>query len=73
MDREMKRIRQHAELVVVVITLAVFGETAFFARHGGAQLETGERIGAVCEPWGKSAGTRLIVSSAPSTQFVTAY
>lgn len=29
----MKRIRQHAELVVVVITLAVFGEAAFFARH----------------------------------------
>jgi cytochrome c peroxidase len=33
----MKRIRQGAELVVVVIKLAVFGETAFFARHGGAQ------------------------------------
>jgi cytochrome c peroxidase len=33
----MKRIHQHAELVVVVITLAVFGEAAFFARHAGAQ------------------------------------
>jgi cytochrome c peroxidase len=37
MDRKMKRIRQHADLVVVVITLAIFAETAFFARHGGAQ------------------------------------
>jgi hypothetical protein len=37
MDKEMKGIRQHAELVVVVVTLAIFGETAFFDRHAGAQ------------------------------------
>ncbi len=33
----MKGIRQHAELVVVVVALAIFGETAFFDRHTGAQ------------------------------------
>jgi Tfp pilus assembly protein FimT len=33
----MKGIRQHVELVVVVVTLAIFGETAFFNRHIGVQ------------------------------------
>jgi hypothetical protein len=33
----MKGIRQHAELVVVVVTLAIFGGTVFFDRHTGAQ------------------------------------
>jgi hypothetical protein len=33
----MKGIRQHAELVVIVVTLAIFGETAFVDRHTGAQ------------------------------------
>jgi cytochrome c peroxidase len=33
----MKRIRQHAVLVALLITLAVFGRAAFFARHAGAQ------------------------------------
>jgi cytochrome c peroxidase len=33
----MKRMRHHSELVVVVITLAVIGEAAFFARHAGTQ------------------------------------
>lgn len=35
--RTMKRIRQHAVLVALVITLAIFGRAAFFARHAGAQ------------------------------------
>jgi cytochrome c peroxidase len=33
----MKRIRQHAVLVALVITLAVFGRAAFFVRHAWAQ------------------------------------
>jgi hypothetical protein len=33
----MKGLRRHAELVAVVVTLAIFGETALFDRHTGAQ------------------------------------
>jgi hypothetical protein len=34
----MKGIRQHAELVVAVVTLAIFAETAFFDHHTGARI-----------------------------------